>query len=148
MRIVGAQGPKSLSLFSLATSLGLQDRVQWIPDLDSHSLEQILRQSFCLLSPSKMEGFDYPLFEAKARGIPSLASRIPVHEELHGDSTLFFDLDDQGVSLGEVWQRLARDITLWQQLSQTGLIQAKAYSLDRQISSINSLLDQVINQGQ
>ena len=148
LRIVGSQGSKSSSLLSLVRSLGLKDRVQWFFHLDSDSLERMLRQSYCLLAPSRMEGFDYPLFEAQARGIPTLASRIPVHEELHGSSALFFELDDGGVSLGEVWQRLARSTTLWQQLSQIGLIHAQDYSLDRQISSVKALIDQVISPGQ
>ena len=66
-----------------------------------------------------MEGFDYPLFEAQARGLPTLASRIPVHE-VHGESALLFD-DDGGVVSHCL--AAARDPSLWLQLSQTGLIQ-------------------------
>ena len=36
------------------------------------------------------EGFDYPVLEAKAEGIPTLLSQIPVHVEFHAGSSLFF----------------------------------------------------------
>ena len=147
LRIVGGAGPHSRALRALADRLGVSARVDWIAHLSPQALEHCWRSSFCLLSTSRMEGFDYPLFEAQARGLPTLASRIPVHEELHGESALLFDLDDGGVSLATVWQRLARDPSLWLQLSQTGLIHARNYSLKRQLQGLVQVIDQVAARG-
>ncbi|HEX7586461.1 MAG TPA: glycosyltransferase family 1 protein [Patescibacteria group bacterium] len=47
-----------------------------------------LAEAFC--SPSLYEGFDIPILEAFATGIPVIASEIPVHREIAGDSALFF----------------------------------------------------------
>ena len=141
--LVGRPDRATPHLRHLELELGLRGRVQWIDALSEPALEQQLRRSFCLLSCSLMEGFDYPLLEAQARGIPTLASRIPVHSELHRDHALLFELGDGGASLGGILQRLARDPGLWQQLSQAGPVHAQQYSLSRQVNQIAELLASV-----
>ena len=138
--LVGRPDRATPHLRRLELELGLQGRVRWIDDLSEPELEHQLRRSFCLLSCSLMEGFDYPLLEAQARGIPSLASRIPVHCELHRDHALLFELGDGGASLGSILQQLARDSGLWQQLSQAGPVHAQQYSVCRQVKQIAELL--------
>ena len=138
--LVGHPDRITPQLRRLAQELGLQGRVQWIDGLSEPALEELLRKSFCLLSCSLMEGFDYPLLEAQARGIPTLASRIPVHCELHRDHALLFEVGDGGASLGGNLQQLARDSGLWQQLSQAGPVHAQQYSLCRQVKQIAELL--------
>ena len=148
LRIVGGHSQTTKRLLALADDLGVAGHVDWIQHLEPNQLELFLRGSFCLISTSLMEGFDYPLFEAQARGVPTLASRIPVHEEFHRDTALLFELDDEGVSLAEAMRQLARDPLLWRQLSQTGLIHAGTFSIQRQISSLNSLLLEVSERAQ
>ena len=40
--------------------------MSWVNHLEEDQLERQMRVSYCLISPSLMEGFDYPLFEAQA----------------------------------------------------------------------------------
>jgi glycosyltransferase involved in cell wall biosynthesis len=108
--------------------------------LSDAALEQLFRRCFCLLSTSLMEGFDYPLLEAQARGLPTLASDIAVHREFHTDTSLLFAGDDRGASLAAALQQLASDHGTWLQLSQLGLQQAQWYSLDRQSRAIQDVL--------
>ncbi len=138
--IVGGRGRVTSQLRQLEQRLDLIGRVQWLPHLSDEALEQQWRSSFCLLSTSLMEGCDYPLLEAQARGLPTLASRIPVHEELHKEAASLFDLDDDGVSLAIQIQRLARDSCLWKHHSQAGLINAQQFTLQQQSCSIHQLL--------
>lgn len=139
--VVGGAGRHTPALQRLERDLGLGGRVRWLPHLDEQALERQWRASFCLISPSLMEGFDYPLLEAQVRGLPTLASQIPVHRELHTGVALLFELQDGGCSLGRHLQQLARDSSLWQQLSQAGLAHAKTYSVARQASSIAQVLE-------
>ena len=99
-----------------------------------------MRSAFCLISPSLMEGFDYPLLEAQALGLPTLASRIPVHQELHSEASLLFELEDGGDTMACLLMRLDRDPALWRQLSQAGLRNASARSSQRQASELHHLL--------
>ena len=137
--IVGSTGRETPLLRRLEQQLGLESRICWYPSLGAEALEKKWRASFALLSTSWMEGFDYPLLEAQAHGLPTLASKIPVHEELHRDVALLVECSDDGVSLAAQLQRLARDPSLWQQLSQAGLQNACYYSLKRQCRNLHQL---------
>jgi glycosyltransferase involved in cell wall biosynthesis len=120
--------------------LGLEGRVRWIERLPEPQLQTLLRQAFCLISPSLMEGFDYPLLESQALGLPTLASRIPVHEELHRETALLFELQDDGDTMADQLLRLRREPALWRQLSQAGLRNAAAHTSQRQAHALHQLL--------
>jgi glycosyltransferase involved in cell wall biosynthesis len=138
--IVGSKDRCTQDLYRLALELGLSDKVCWPNHLSEHELNLLIRQSLCLISSSLMEGFDYPLLEAQARGIPTLASLIPVHHEIYENTSLFFNPRDNGESLGTQLQRLVSEHGLWQQLSKAGISNAKKYSLKKQIQDIDNLL--------
>jgi len=88
-----------------------------------------------------MEGFDYPLLEAQVRGVPTVASSIPIHHEIHENKSLFYELDDNGQSLGEALGRLVDERGLWAQVSRAGVSQGISFSSNKQIGQISTLLD-------
>jgi len=49
--------------------------------LSDHAMALLARGARAVLAPSLDEGFDYPVHEALAGGVPVLASDIPVHRE-------------------------------------------------------------------
>ncbi len=138
--IIGSKGSETKKLKDLERELELLDRIEWLPNLTLEKLEDQWKKSFCLISTSLMEGFNYPLFEAQARGLPTLASRISAHLELHDGISLLFNLNDHGVSLAWQLQNLSQDNSLWQQLSQTGLTHARQFSLEKQTLAIAKIL--------
>lgn len=138
--IVGSFGRATHNLRQLERELVLTDRVCWLPYLPTDELRSLLLRSFCLISSSLMEGFDYPLLEAQSFGLPTLASSIPVHEELHHGTSLFFALDDHGDTMAQQLLRLSREPALWRQLSQAGLRNAAAHTSQRQTRELQHLL--------
>ena len=138
--IIGREGRCTPQLRQASRALNLESRISWLASLSDQHLAQILAQAFCLLSCSLMEGFDFPLLEAQAMGLPTLASDIPVHRELHHDASLLFRVDDQGESLAQGLHDIAHSATLWQQLSSLGSTNASRYTLDRQADQISQLL--------
>jgi len=62
--------------------------------VDDSSLEFAYRSSRALLFPSVVEGFGLPLVEAMQRGLPAMASDIPVFREVGRDFLAYFDLQD------------------------------------------------------
>ncbi len=145
--ILGSSDRASESLKRQTYELGLADRVCWISDLSAFDFDQLLRSSFCLLSCSLMEGFDYPLLEAQVRGLPTIASDIAVHRELHEQNSLLFKLGDEGQSLGAQLQRLVRDQNLWRELSEEGVVHAEKFSIEQQTQEISQVLQSVITSG-
>jgi glycosyltransferase involved in cell wall biosynthesis len=138
--VVGGRDRCTPALLRQQQELGLAGRVRWIDRLPEPELQALLRSALCLISPSLMEGFDYPLLEAQALGLPTLASRIPVHEELHREAALLFELQDHGDTMARQLLRLSREPALWQQLSQAGLRNAAAHTSRRQALALQKLL--------
>ncbi|QPN71790.1 glycosyltransferase [Synechococcus sp. CBW1108] len=140
VRIVGRSGRQSPLLQRLVRQLPRPEQVHWIPSLEPQQLLQHLRQSLALISASLEEGFDYPVLEAKAEGLPTLISDIPVHREFHQGSALFFPPADDGSVLAAQLQQLRQDQRAWHQLSEAGYLLAQEMSVIRQVDQIAALI--------
>ena len=140
VRIVGRSGRQSPLLQRLVRQVPRPEQVHWIPSLEPQQLLQHLRQSLALISASLEEGFDYPVLEAKAEGLPTLISDIPVHREFHSGSSLFFPPADDGSVLAAQLQQLRQDQRAWQQLSKAGYLLARGMSVIRQVDQIAALI--------
>lgn len=60
--------------------------------VNDKSLEYAYANAKALVFPSYVEGFGLPLVEAMQRGLPAMASDIPVFREIGGDFMAYFDL--------------------------------------------------------
>jgi glycosyltransferase involved in cell wall biosynthesis len=138
--IIGKQGRETQALLSAIKQLPQPEKVILVNGLDCHQLVQLLRQSLALVSASRMEGFDYPVLEAKAEGLPTLLSDIPVHREFHGDSSELFEINNDPSSLAEIAIRIANDYLSWRGLSLSGWRICNSLTLNGQQSSILKLL--------
>lgn len=65
-------------------------------DVNDKSLEFAYSNARALVFPSHAEGFGLPLVEAMQRGLPVMASDIPVFREVGQDFMAYFDLHDPG----------------------------------------------------
>ncbi|MCP9839911.1 glycosyltransferase [Synechococcus sp. J7-Johnson] len=141
--VVGRSGRQTPILRALQRSLSQPERVEFVEALSRSTLVERLRKAFALVSASVMEGFDYPVLEAKAEGLPTLISRIPVHRELHSDSSLFFGLDDEGAQFRDALILLAQNNDLWSELSNRGYRLASRLDLSLQQQGIQAVLGAV-----
>ena len=137
LRIIGRGGRQTPMVQRLHNALPRPDQVVLINALPQAELVAVLRTSMALLSASIEEGFDYPVLEAKAEGIPTLISDIPVHREFHSESSLFFALDDDGTAMARKLIDLCRERALWRQLSLRVLELARSLSVERQVDAIS-----------
>jgi glycosyltransferase involved in cell wall biosynthesis len=140
--VVGREGRCTKDIQRAVRELGLQKRVRLIAALSEEQLAEQLSASLALISASSMEGFDYPVLEAMAAGVPTLISAIPVHRELYEGAALLFELDDGGESLAAAIARLKREPALWQDLSQRGIKRATQFSLSRQQETILAVIEE------
>ncbi|MFJ2280889.1 glycosyltransferase family 4 protein [Pseudomonas sp. NPDC087803] len=70
----------------------LNRRLFMFNTLSDKSLEHAYSHATALVFPSHVEGFGLPLVEAMQRGLPAMASDIPVFREIGGDYMAYFDL--------------------------------------------------------
>jgi glycosyltransferase involved in cell wall biosynthesis len=79
----------------IAASAGGDDALLSMPGhVDLQTLRGYYQQAFCVVTPSRAEGFSLPVVEAMAAGVPSIASDIPPHATLVTDAALRFAPDD------------------------------------------------------
>ncbi len=143
MRIVGRGINNSAQLQAMRRLLPRPEGLELIHQLDSSQLMALLRSSLALVSASLEEGFDYPVLEAKAEGIPTLLSHIPVHVEFHAGSSLFFPVESGEEHFAIELSRLLTDSRLWWDLSASGRELALSLSLTRQQHLLNTHIAQL-----
>ena len=79
---IGGEKP-SIKEIEKINKYQLNSRVSFIR-ADDNKLRSIMKSSYAICLPSRMEGFSLPLIEALYLDIPVIASNIPVHEEVGG----------------------------------------------------------------
>jgi glycosyltransferase involved in cell wall biosynthesis len=99
----------------------------WLSDAE---LEALYRASALLAFPTLFEGFGLPALEAMARGLPVLASDLPVLHEVAGDAADYVDPSDIG-ALADALMRLLQDPARLQRMSELGLSRAAEFSWRR-----------------
>lgn len=135
--IVGRGGTQHSKFIQKACSeLPRPEKVRLCANLSQEILIDLMRNSLALVSASTEEGFDYPILEAKAEGIPTLISNILVHLEFHSESSLFFPVDDDGSIFSSQLRRLLIDRSAWAELSTRGYELASQMSVANQQAAI------------
>jgi glycosyltransferase involved in cell wall biosynthesis len=93
--MVGTPGWSADKLFALLDGKPLlRGRVHHAAGLSTPALAQLIAGARALLVPSLAEGFSLPLLEARALGVPVIASDIPVHRERADADVHLLPVDD------------------------------------------------------
>lgn len=84
----------------------------WLAEASDELLARLYGSCSALLAPSLGEGFGLPLIEAAQQGLPIIARRLPVFEEICGAHAFYFE--------GETAHELACALRAWLALSAAG----------------------------
>ena len=84
-------GYKTTKAAALIEHLGIRDEVCELGAVPYHSLHHLYKACDVYVTPAYAETFAHPLVEAMACGLPIVASDLPVHREVAGESALYFD---------------------------------------------------------
>lgn len=102
--LIGQRGWEADDVFALLDgSPQLQGHVHELGRCDDATMFGWLDQARALLMPSFIEGFGIPVIEALQRGVPLIASDLPVFREIAGDIPLYLDPVD-----GHGWEAAIR----------------------------------------
>lgn len=90
--VVGTLGHDSTELPALARTLGIAERVHFLPyQSNQNDLVRLVAGSQGLLLPSHYEGFGLPCIEAMALGLPALVSNRTCQPEISGGFAVLCD---------------------------------------------------------
>ena len=119
-------------LRSLASALGISDRVVQVENPANEILEALYNCALALLYPSRFEGFGWPVIEAQACGCPVVCSNAGPIPEAAGDAGLFHDVDDEAGFAADVLRLTNR--TEREAWSEKSLRNAERFSTDQMIA--------------
>jgi glycosyltransferase involved in cell wall biosynthesis len=123
--VVGRVGWKSESLIPRLRAPGVH-HLDYVPPTQ---LASIYRNAELFVFPSIYEGFGFPLLEAMAYGIPSIAARSSSLPEIGGDAALYFSPRNAD-ELESQMERALTDAALRAQLSAAGIARAAQFRWD------------------
>jgi glycosyltransferase involved in cell wall biosynthesis len=127
--MVGA-GPEQAPAAGLAARLGVSDAVDWRGFVSEDEKRQILSESRLFLAPSYEEGWGISVCEALASGVPVVAYRLPVLDELF-DSAYLGAAPGDTDGLAQLATRVLTDETVAGELAERGVATAQRYDVDR-----------------
>jgi glycosyltransferase involved in cell wall biosynthesis len=127
--MVGA-GPERDAASGLAERLSISDSVEWRGFVSEQEKRQILSESRLLIAPSYEEGWGISVCEAMASGVPVVAYRLPVLDELFGSAYLGAPRGDVA-GLADLAVQVLTDDALAESLSRRGRKTAEQYDVAR-----------------
>jgi glycosyltransferase involved in cell wall biosynthesis len=141
-RIVFAGHPLSAELRSLATQLGVRDRVIEVVAPPNEILEALYNGALALVFPSRFEGFGWPIIEAQACACPVICSAVEPLPEVAGKGAILCGPDDDA-AFGRAILEVSRDPKRRDDLVRAGLENASGYGRPRMIGRFVSLYEQL-----
>lgn len=124
--VVGKVGWKSRELVPRLRGRGIV-HLDYVP---APRLATIYERAEAFVFPSLYEGFGFPLLEAMARGVPSIAARSSSLPEIGGDAALYFDPRDVAALTAQL-TRVLGDASLRDDLAQRGRARAAEFRWER-----------------
>jgi glycosyltransferase involved in cell wall biosynthesis len=123
--VVGRVGWKAEAMVKRLRAPGVR-HLDYVPP---PQLASIYRNAELFVFPSIYEGFGFPLLEAMAYGVPSIAAHSSSLPEIGGGAALYFDPRD-AQALEAQMERVLSDAALRAQLSAAGIARAAQFRWD------------------
>jgi glycosyltransferase involved in cell wall biosynthesis len=125
LAVVGRVGWKAESTRARLLAAG----VHHLDYLPAGQLAAVYRNAELFVFPSIYEGFGFPLLEAMAYGVPSIAARSSSLPEIGGDAALYFEPHDVKGLESQI-SRVLTDSALRDQLAAAGPLRAAQFRWD------------------
>ena len=138
--VIAGDGPLRSSLEDLTRDLGIADRVQFLGNWND--VPALLRSVDLFALASKFEPFGVALLEAKAAGLPIVATAVNEIPEIvqDGESGLLA-VPENASSMAGLFVRLAEDRALRSRFGARSRVEAQRYSLEAAVAAYESLYD-------
>ena len=141
----GAYRPERAA--ALVRQLNLSEEVVELGSVPYSLLHHVYRSADIYVTPAYAESFAHPLVEAMSSGLPVVASDLPVHREICGDASVYFERFSPE-DLAQQILSVAGSSELATRLAQAGTVRASAFSWKRHVDQILSLAREVSSQSQ
>lgn len=118
-----------------------EEKVIFLENVSDEKLSELYRGAIALVRTSLMEGFSLPPLEALENDCLVLASDIPVHREVFGDSIIYFDQFKSDDILSKMKYVLNLSSQEKEKLVKKGIAQANKYSWKKTAQETHKLYE-------
>lgn len=130
---------RRLELLSLLDSnSGKSGEVHFLNGVSEEQYHQELLNAVALVSASKSEGFGIPIVEAMSRGVPVIATDIPIFREVGGQAATYFESSDIKAFVSRVLE--LEDSDRWSRMSALGLKQVGEFSWEKSADALLNVI--------
>ncbi len=126
----------------LIDQLGVRDRIAMLGEVPYDRLAELYRQADLFVCPSYSESFGHPMLEAMASGVPVVAANLPVHREICGEASLYFDTFDEK-ELARECVRVLTDPDLADTLRTRGEAEIRRFSWDDHVTRLIEIIERL-----
>jgi len=123
----------------MADKLGVLDRIAFLGHSSLDEITKLLDEAFCLIFPSRCEGFGIPPLDAMARGCAVISSNVDALPEVVGDGGVLISPGNAGC-FAEIAVELWNDTARRKKLVDAGYLQVEKFSWERSASKLAELL--------
>ena len=142
--IVG-DGPSRLNLQSLASKLGIEDKVRFVPDAEVESLAEFYAACDVFILPALGEPWGLSLLEAMATGKPVVAAKDGGPQEIINDKRDGFLVEPLNPnSYADQILHLLTDHSLSQSIEEKAVMKARTYSWKTMAKNYSEIYDRFI----
>lgn len=113
-----------------AKELGVSGSISWLGFQSRIQLEELLKSSFAMVFPSRLESFGNPPLEAMSMGCPVIATNCTAIPEVVGSAGILCDvgnLDQFVSSIVQLW----KDESHYKALQRNGLLRSSSFDWER-----------------
>ena len=126
----------------LIDQLGVRDRIAMLGEVPYDRLAELYRQADLFVCPSYSESFGHPMLEAMSSGVPVVAANLPVHREICGEASLYFDTFDEK-ELARECIRVLTDPDLAEKLRTSAEVEICRFSWDDHVKRLVEIIERL-----
>ena len=115
-------------LEKIARNGGFLDRIVFHNGVSDQEYLALLKNTRCLVTASKIEGFGLPVIEAQQQGVPVVCSDIPIFHEIAAHSAHYFDPDSPMALAAQVKKLANQEVS--KEYIRRGIKNAKRFTWD------------------
>lgn len=142
--VIAGEGQLRSRLESLAQSLGIQSRVDFIGLQTPEALRSLRSRAALQVLPSRSENFPLVILEGLAAGMPQVTTRVGgIPEAVRDDIEALLVPPDDPVALASALDRLLRDDSLRRRMESAARLRATEFTWTRAAESLLNLYEQV-----
>jgi glycosyltransferase involved in cell wall biosynthesis len=141
--VVGPAGYGAEEIRAAAAASGLGDRLILIGLVSDERLAALYDAATALCLTSREEGFGMPMVEAMQRGLPIIASGIPVVNEIAGDAAVTADVGDVD-GFASAMAAVASDAGLRERLRAAALRRGRDFGAEATVDGILAVYRRVV----